>query len=63
MQEFLIQSMACGGCASRVVQAVRSVDSQAKIEVDVPTKIVRVETFAGREALASALAKAGYSPT
>ncbi|MGO4302028.1 heavy-metal-associated domain-containing protein, partial [Leifsonia sp. RAF41] len=38
MQEFIIQSMSCGGCASRIAQAVKNLDAAAKIEVDLPTK-------------------------
>lgn len=34
MQEFEIQSMTCGHCASRVAQVVRNLDTQARIEVD-----------------------------
>jgi len=62
MQVFEIQSMSCGGCASRVAQAIRNLDAQAKIEVDVPARTVRVETTEDRASVAAALAEAGYPP-
>ncbi|RSZ40928.1 MULTISPECIES: heavy-metal-associated domain-containing protein [unclassified Variovorax] len=62
MQEFEIQSMTCGGCASRVTQAIRKLDAQAKIEIDVPARKVRVETGEDRANVAAALAEAGYPP-
>jgi copper chaperone len=62
MQEFVIQSMSCGGCASRIAQAVKNLDATAKIEVDLSTKTLRVDSTEDRESVAAALAEAGYPP-
>jgi copper chaperone len=62
IEEFNVQSMTCGHCVSVVTQAVKSVDPQAKVEVDLPTHKVRVESEEDREAIAGALADAGYPP-
>ena len=62
MQEFEIQSMSCGGCASRIAQAVKNLDAKAKIEVDLPNKMVRIETTEDRACVTSALTEAGYPP-
>ena len=43
MQEFVIQSMSCGGCASRIAQAVKNLDAKAKTEVDLATKTLRID--------------------
>lgn len=51
MQEFVIQSMSCGGCASRIAQAVKNLDATAKIEVDLPTKTLRVDSAEDRESV------------
>ena len=48
MQEFVIQSMSCGGCASRITQVVKNLDAQAKIEVDLPTKMLRIDSVEDR---------------
>jgi copper chaperone len=62
MQEFVIQSMSCGGCASRIAQAVKNLDAAAKIEVDLPTKTVRVDSAEDRASVIAALTEAGYPP-
>lgn len=62
MQEFVIQSMSCGGCASRIAQAVKNLDTTAKIEVDLPTKTLRVDSAEDRESVIAALTEAGYPP-
>jgi copper chaperone len=62
MIEFNIESMSCGHCVSVVTQAVKSVDPQAKVDVDLATHKVRVETSEDRETVAAALTEAGYPP-
>lgn len=63
MLEFDIQSMTCGHCAGVVTQAVKAIDPDAKIDVDLPRHQVRVETQAPRETIAAALSEAGYAPS
>jgi copper chaperone len=55
--------MRCGGCASRVATAVQSVDSGAKVDVDLKSKTVRIDTRADPSAVASAITAAGYPAT
>jgi copper chaperone len=62
MIEFNVEAMSCGHCVSVVTKAVKSVDPQAKVEVDLPTHKVRVETTEDRETVAAALSEAGYPP-
>lgn len=62
MQEFVIQSMSCGGCASRIAQVVKKLDAKAKIEVDLPTKTVRIDSTEDRASVTAALTEAGYPP-
>lgn len=63
MIELTINDMTCGHCASRVTQAVKSVDDQAKVTVDVANKHVRIEGTGDIDAIAAALTEAGYPPT
>lgn len=63
MIELTINDMTCGHCASRVTQAVKSVDDQAKVTVDVANKQVRIEGTGDIDAIAAALTEAGYPPT
>jgi len=44
MVEFQVQGMTCGGCAARVKRAIQAVAEDAQVEVDLPSKTVRVQT-------------------
>lgn len=61
--EFEVRDMSCGHCVMSVTKAVKSVDSQAKVEVDLATKKVTVESGSDRKSIADALAEAGYPVT
>lgn len=60
MYELQVEKMACGGCAARVTKAVLAVDDSAKINVDLGSKTVRVESELDLEAVSSAITNAGY---
>jgi copper chaperone len=62
MLEFTIPAMSCGHCVKAVTQAVREIDPQADVQVDLASKQVTVQTTAAREAVVAALAEAGYAP-
>ena len=62
MTEFNVESMRCGGCASRVSKAVHAIDPTACVQVDLARKVVSVDSVAEREALIGALKDAGYPP-
>lgn len=63
MMELKVESMSCGGCAASVTKAVKQADPKANVEVDLPTKKVRIETGEARATIVQALAKAGYPST
>lgn len=60
MQRFKIEDMTCGHCASTVEKAIKSVDPQATVKIDLATKEVSVETAAASAPIAEALKTAGY---
>ena len=62
MIEFEVQAMSCGHCVSTVTETIKEVDPLAKVEVDLASKKVRVESSEGRARLAEALSEAGYPP-
>ncbi len=62
MLEFDIRSMSCGHCVGAVTQAVREIDPDARVDVDLPTHKVRVQTDQPRDKLVAALTEAGYPP-
>lgn len=59
--QFTLPDMVCGGCVQSVTQALRALDPQAQVQVDLPRQTVSVESSQPREALAQALADAGFS--
>lgn len=63
MIEFKVEAMSCGHCASVITKAVKSADPSARVEVDLPSHSVRVQTTEDRETIAAALADAGYPPS
>ncbi len=60
MFQFTIPGMTCGGCARRVTNAILSVDPEAQVVTDPPSRDVKVTTQANEQALLAALAEAGY---
>ncbi|OQM73917.1 heavy-metal-associated domain-containing protein [Manganibacter manganicus] len=60
MFQFTIPGMTCGGCARRVTNAILSVDPQAQVVTDPPSRDVKVISKANEQALLAALGEAGY---
>ena len=62
-QDLSVQGMSCNHCVKAVTQAVRQLDPQAQVQVDLAGKTVEVESAQSREALAKAIADEGYAVT
>lgn len=60
--QFLIDNMACGGCARSVTKAIHSVDPQAKVDIDLNLKRVTVQSAVERSAVTAGLEVAGFPP-
>jgi copper chaperone len=60
MYELKVDGMTCGGCAASVKRAVQAIDANAQVDVDLPTKSVKVSTSAELEAVKAAVEDAGY---
>ncbi|MEC5212437.1 copper chaperone [Polaromonas sp. CG_9.5] len=58
--EFNVPNMSCGHCVGVITKTLQQLDVNAKISVDLPAKKVSVETAQDRQAVADALAEAGY---
>lgn len=61
MHRFSVPDMTCGHCAGRVEKAVKDVDPQAEITVDLAKKEVAVRTQAEGARLSGAILSAGYA--
>lgn len=61
--QFHVERMACGGCAKTITDAIKAIDTSAKVETDTLTKTVTVETSVGSAEIGKALELAGYRAT
>lgn len=62
MIELTLPDMTCGHCVKAVTQAVKAVDDQAQVSVDLNAHRVRIESTAAPERLRAALVEQGYTP-
>ena len=60
--KFYIPNMSCGGCARGVTRAIQNVDANAKVNVDLESKWVDVDSSAQTNSLAAALTAADFPP-
>ncbi len=60
--EFFIDNMTCGGCAKSVTKAIQSVDPFAKVEIDLGTVLVKVESQRPASDFITVLDDVGYPP-
>ncbi|HTQ77360.1 MAG TPA: heavy-metal-associated domain-containing protein [Burkholderiales bacterium] len=60
MIELSVTNMTCGHCVSAVTRALKAVDPEARVDIDLESKRVRIETRKPLGALTKALEQAGY---
>ena len=58
--KLLIKNMTCGGCARGVTATIQDVDPNAKVDIDLATKIVSVESTESIDKITNALAEDGF---
>jgi len=63
MFAFHVNDMTCGHCVSTITKALKAVDKNAKVTVDLGQRLVMVEpTEADAQEVSDAIAEAGYTP-
>ena len=63
MITFEVQDMSCGHCVSTITQAVKTLDAQARVQIDLASHRVQIEpATADAAALRAAIAEAGFTP-
>jgi copper chaperone len=60
MYHLNIPDMTCGHCVSTVEKAVKTVDPNASVAVDLGTKTVSIKSQVASEAFIASIASAGY---
>ena len=60
MIELTLPDMTCGHCVKTVTSTVQKIDAQAKLDIDLPTHRVQIESTQPADAFKTALAEEGY---
>ena len=61
--ELLVTGMSCQHCVATVTSAIKSVDSSAKVDIDLKTGKVKIESdnAIDRDKISSAISQKGYT--
>ncbi|HEY2926629.1 heavy-metal-associated domain-containing protein [Piscinibacter sp.] len=62
MIEFNVPTMSCGHCVRTITETVRTVDAQARLDIDLAAHRVQIDSLHSAEEFAKALAEKGYAP-
>lgn len=63
MITFEVQDMSCGHCVSTITAAVKALDAQARVQIDLASRRVDIEpASADAAALREAITEAGFTP-
>lgn len=57
-----VNDMTCGHCVGIVTQAIKQQDDQARIEIDLESKSVKIDSSKPAQQFIAAIADAGYTP-
>jgi copper chaperone len=60
--KFEVTDMSCSGCANAIARAVKAVDPQATVEINVATKIVQIDSVIEPGKLVGTMEAAGFHP-
>lgn len=61
--ELEVKDMTCGHCAGAITKAVKEVDAQANVDINVVDRTVLIESAHDAADFLSAIEDAGYTPT
>jgi len=62
MIELILPTMTCGHCVRTVTETVRKLDDQARLDVDLASHRVKIESRRPAEEFRQALTEEGYAP-
>ncbi len=62
MIELTIDDMTCGGCVASITRVVKGLDPDAKVNADVGSKHVDIDSVTDTDAVVAAIANAGFHP-
>lgn len=62
MYVFKVNDISCNHCVQSITQAALEVDNNAKVNVDISSKTVSIESNADQALFREAITEAGYTP-
>ena len=62
MIQFQVGGMTCGHCAATITKAVKAVDANAQVQIDLAVHQVSVESVHSVAEISAAIIEAGYTP-
>jgi copper chaperone len=62
MLEVTLPTMTCGHCVRTVTETVHRLDPAARLNIDLPTHRVSIESSADADSIVEALTEEGYPP-
>ena len=63
MYELQVEGMTCNHCVAAVTRSVKEIDAGAKVDIDLATRKVRIDSTAHVDDIKSAVTEAGYEVT
>ena len=60
MLNLKVSGMTCGGCINAVTRAIQAQDPHAKVQADLATQVVQLETTLSEEVAAQLITDAGF---
>jgi copper chaperone len=60
MYQLQVENMSCGHCVGAVTRAVQEVDAGAKVDVDLASKTVKIDSSGPLDKISAAIVEAGY---
>jgi copper chaperone CopZ len=61
MYQFKVKGMTCRSCVNAISNAIKAVDSQVEISVDLPSQSVKVKSQKGLEEIGQIIERIGFS--
>jgi copper chaperone len=61
MYEFKVDGMSCNHCVQAITKSLTKLDSRAKVQVDLESKLVKVDSVEDPKILAAEIEEAGYT--
>ena len=61
MLTFKVEDMTCGHCVGVITKAIKTEDVSATVEIDLPTKTVKIDSSKSAESFVAVITEAGYT--